>query len=141
MPAQEQAAKQPKRKILIVDDERDVVDYLELLFRDHGYQTLVATDGEAALDMMRSQHPDLVTLDISMPKASGTRFYRTAKTDPALSATPVVIVTAVTGYGGDPYGYEKFIRRSGAVPPPDGFFPKPIERDQLLTAVEKLLAS
>ncbi len=141
MPAPDQAAQGPARKILIVDDEQDVVDYLDMLFRDTGYETLIAGDGEAALEMLRSHKPDLVTLDISMPRASGTRFYRTVKNDPALSGVPVVIITAVTGYGGDPYGYEKFIRKSDAVPPPDGFFPKPIDRDQLLAAVEKLLSA
>ncbi len=141
MPAPDQAAQGPARKILIVDDEQDVVEYLDMLFRDSGYQTVVAGDGEAALELMRTQAPDLVTLDISMPRASGTRFYRAVKTDPALRSVPVVIVTAVTGYGGDPYGYEKFIRKSDAVPPPDGFFPKPIDRDALLAAVDRLLAA
>jgi CheY-like chemotaxis protein len=129
------------RKVLIVDDEPDVVSYLEMLLRDNGYETLVAGDGAEALDSVRRERPDLVTLDISMPKASGTRFYKEVKTDPALASTPVVIITAVTGYGGDKYAYERFISRRSLVPPPEGYFPKPIDREAFLAAVRKLLSS
>ena len=135
------AGEPPVKRVLIVDDEPDVVRYLEMLLRDSGYETLAAADGAEALELVRKERPDLVTLDISMPKASGTRFYKEIKTDPALAPIPVVIVTAVTGYGGDPYAYEKFISNRAMVPPPEGFFPKPIDRDAFLKAVDKLLAS
>jgi CheY-like chemotaxis protein len=134
-----QGKDEPKR-ILIVDDEPDVVSYLEMLFRDHGYDTRNAGDGQEALELVRRERPDLITLDVSMPEASGTRFYRELRGDPVLAGIPVVIVTAVTGYGGDPYGYEKFLSGRKIVPPPDGFFPKPIEPEQLLAAVAELLA-
>jgi CheY-like chemotaxis protein len=129
------------KRILIVDDEPDVVSYLEMLLRDHGYETRSAANGQEALDLVRRERPDLITLDVSMPEASGTRFYREIKADPALAGIPVVIVTAVTGYGGDRYGYEKFISGRKIVPPPDGFFPKPIEPDKLLLAIADLLAT
>ena len=128
------------KKVLIVDDEPSVVSYLEMLLQDSGYDTITAGDGSAALDMVRSEGPDLVTLDISMPKASGTRFYKEVRTDPDLKGVPVIIVTAVTGYGGDPHGYEKFISNRSMVPPPEGFFPKPIDREEFLATVNKLLA-
>ncbi|HKJ02839.1 MAG TPA: response regulator [Longimicrobiales bacterium] len=124
-----------------MDDEPDVASYLTMLLRDSGYETLSAADGAEALDLVRREHPDLVTLDISMPKASGTRFYKEVKTDPELAPIPVVIVTAVTGFGGDPYAYEKFISNRTLVPAPEAFFPKPIDRDAFLEKVKKLLAS
>jgi CheY-like chemotaxis protein len=129
-----------KKTILIVDDEPDVVSYLEMLLRDHGYDTVSASNGREAMELVRKMRPDLITLDISMPEASGTRFYKEIKTDPALASIAVVIVTAVTGYGGDPYGYEKFMRGRKIVPPPDGFFPKPIEPEKLLEVIRGLLA-
>jgi len=129
------------KKVLIVDDEPDVVSYLEMLLRDHGYETRSAANGQEALDLVRRERPDLVTLDVSMPEASGTRFYREIRGDARLAGIPVVIITAVTGYGGDPYGYEKFIRSRKMVPPPDGFFPKPIEPEKLLQAIADLLAT
>ena len=132
---------QPAKRILIVDDEPSVVSYLEMLFQDSGYETVTASDGAAALEMVRGEAPDLVTLDVSMPKASGTRFYKEVKTDPELNSIPVVIITGVTGYGGDERGYEKFISNRNLVPAPDGFFPKPVDREELLAKVEELLAS
>jgi len=128
------------KRVLIVDDEPDVVNYLEMLLRDNGYDTVSAMDGLTALDAFRRERPDLVTLDISMPEASGTRFYREMKTDPETASVPVIIVTAVTGYAGDKYGYEKFLSHSRLIPPPDGFFPKPIDRDELIARVNELLS-
>ncbi|MBT4497406.1 MAG: response regulator [Gemmatimonadetes bacterium] len=141
MSASTQAGTKPAKKVLIVDDEPDVAGYLEMLLRDSGYDTATVGDGAAALESVRKEPPDLVTLDISMPKASGTRFYKEVRTDPALASIPVIIVTAVTGYGGDAHGYEKFISSRSMVPPPEGFFPKPIDREEFLAAVEKLLIS
>jgi CheY-like chemotaxis protein len=129
------------KTILIVDDEPDVVSYLEMLLGDHGYETRSAANGQEAIELARRERPDLVTLDVSMPEASGTRFYREIRADPALAEVPVVIVTAVTGYGGDPYGYEKFLSSRKIVPPPDGFFPKPIEPEKLLQVIADLLAT
>jgi CheY-like chemotaxis protein len=129
------------KKILIVDDEPDVVSYLEMILQDNGYETLTAANGNEALKLLREQKPDLVTLDISMPEASGTRFYVELKKDPELSSTLVFIVTAVTGFGGDKYGYEKFISHRRLVPPPEGFFPKPIDRDEFIAAVKERLGA
>ncbi len=128
-----------KQTVLIIDDEPDVASYLEMVLRDSGYGTLTAADGNEGMDLVRRRKPDLVTLDISMPKASGTRFYKEIKTDAELASIPVLIVTAVTGYGGDPYGYEKFISSRRLVPPPEGFLPKPIDREEFLKTVAELL--
>ena len=127
------------KKILIVDDEPDIVSYLEMLLHDGGYETVTAGNGNEGIEKLKSEKPDLVTLDITMPESSGTRFYKMVKTDPQLAATPVIIVTAVTGYGGDPYGYKKFLGQMKIVPEPDGFFPKPIDREALLAKVNELL--
>jgi len=127
------------KKVLIVEDEADVVSYLEMLIGDAGFATVVARDGRQGMEMVHSEKPDLVTLDISMPEASGTRFYKEIKADPELASIPVVIITGVTGYAGDPYGYEKFIGGRGSVPPPDGFFPKPVDKERFLEALGKFL--
>ena len=127
------------KKILIVDDEPDVVSYLEMLLNDGGYETVTASNGREGMEGARRERPDLVTLDVSMPEASGTRFYKEFKQDPVLLDTPVVIVTAVVGLGGDPYGYEKFLTGRRIVPAPDGFFPKPIEPEKFLAAIDELL--
>jgi len=130
-----------RKTILIVDDEPDIVSYLEMILQDNGYATLVARDGNEALEAVRREKPDLVTLDISMPEASGTRFYKEVRTDPELKSIPIFIVTGVTGLGGDEHAYEKFISTRRLVPPPEGYFPKPIEREEFLKAVKEQLGS
>ena len=90
-----------KKKILIIDDERSVVTYLETLLEDNGYETVSAEDGRIGFEKAKSEKPDLVCLDITMPQESGIRFYRNLKDDPELGSTPVVVVTAVTGDADD----------------------------------------
>ena len=128
------------KKILIVDDEPDIVSYLEMILQDNGYETVTAVNGNEALEKVRADRPDLVTLDISMPEASGTRLYKEMKTDAELSGIPIIIVTGVTGMGGDKYAYENFISNRRLVPAPEGYFPKPIDRDAFISTVRELLA-
>jgi CheY-like chemotaxis protein len=132
---------QETKKILIVDDEPGVVAYLEMLLQDHGYETTSAANGEEAMAKARTERPDLITLDISMPETSGARFFRELREDSDLAVVPVVVVTAVTGYAGDPYGYLKFMQKQASIPEPEAFFPKPIEQDAFLETVRKLLSN
>jgi CheY-like chemotaxis protein len=129
-----------RKKILVLDDEPNVVAYLETLLQDNGYETISAGNGHEGMEKVRSEKPDLITLDISMPEESGVRFYRDLKADPALANIPVVIVTGVTGYGYKPEDFQKFISSRKHIPPPDGFVPKPIDRDELLKGVTSLLS-
>jgi CheY-like chemotaxis protein len=129
-----------RKKILVLDDEPNVVAYLETLLQDNGYDTVSAGDGREGMEKARSEKPDLITLDISMPEESGVRFYRELKEDPDLAEIRVVIVTGVTGYGYKPEDFQKFISSRKKIPPPDGFVPKPIERDELLREVTSLLS-
>ncbi len=136
------AESQPdKKRILVLDDEPHVVTYLETLLHDNGYETVSASDGKEGMEKVRSEEVDLVCLDISMPEQSGVRFYRNLKDDPELSAIPVVIVTAVTGYGGDPEPFKRFISTRKQVPPPEGFLSKPIDKQEFLDTIARLLSS
>ena len=130
-----------KKKVLVLDDEPHVVTYLETLLRDNGYETLCASNGKEGMEKIRSEKVDLVCLDISMPEQSGVRFYRNLKDDPKLSGIPVVIVTAVTGSGGDPEPFKNFISTRKQVPPPEGFLAKPIDKDEFLDMITKILSS
>ena len=131
---------QPK-KILVVDDEPNIVKYLESLLADNGYQTVSAANGNEALAMVESASPDLICLDITMPEKSGIRFYRELKDNPKHGAIPVIVVTAVTGYGKDPEPFREFLSTRSQVPPPEEFIAKPIERDSFLEAVARVLAA
>ena len=129
-----------KKKVLILDDEPNVRTYLETLLADNGYETVCAENGVEGMEKVKAGKPDLICLDISMPEQSGIRFYRDLKEDADLASIPVVVVTAVTGYAGDPYGYLKFMQKQANIPEPDGFFPKPIDKDAFLETVEKLVS-
>ena len=129
-----------RKKILVLDDEANVVTYLETLLQDNGYDTESASDGCEGMEKALKEKPDLITLDISMPEKSGVRFYRELKENPELAGVPVVIVTGVTGFGGKPEDFQKFISSRKHVPPPDGFVAKPIDRDELLEAVRNVLS-
>lgn len=127
------------KRILVVDDEEDVCTYLGRLFREHGYEVNFAADGNQAWEQIEKHKPDLVTLDLSMPEKSGVKFYREIKARPELSAVPVVMVTGVTGPGGNPADTERFYRTRHQAPPPEGFIAKPIDRDEMLAVVTRLI--
>jgi CheY-like chemotaxis protein len=128
-----------KKTILILDDEPHVVTYLSTLLEDNGYATECASNGIEGMEKIRANKPDLITLDITMPEQSGIRFYRNLRDNPEWNLIPVIVVTAVTGYGGDPEPFEKFLSTRKQVPPPQGFLSKPIDQKEFLELVQKLL--
>jgi CheY-like chemotaxis protein len=130
-----------KKKILVVDDEPDVVAYLTSLFEDNEYIVVSAMDGEEGMQKAKSEKPDLISLDISMPEKSGVRFYREIRDDPELKGVPIMIVTGVesTLDGGSGEDFKRFLSTRKQIPPPDGFVMKPIDGAELLGTVKKLL--
>jgi CheY-like chemotaxis protein len=128
-----------RRTILVVDDEPHVVAYLEMLLQDQGYATVSAADGREGMEKATEHTPDLICLDITMPEESGVRMYRNLKDDPQLAPIPVLVVTAVTGLGGDPEPFRNFLNTRKHIPAPEGFFSKPIEREKFLEKVAEVL--
>ena len=86
-------------RILIVDDNAVNLDILQARLAAHGYETLTARDGEAALAADREQLPDLILLDIMMPKLDGLEVCRRLKADDAFPFTPVIMTTARAASG------------------------------------------
>jgi CheY-like chemotaxis protein len=121
------------KKILVVDDEADVVTYLTSVLKDAGYETFEASNGEEAMEIVLREKPDLVTLDITMPEMTGVKAYRTMKEDEALKKIPVVIVTGVT------HDFKQFISTRTQVPPPEGYLEKPVQPEALLNEVRRLI--
>jgi CheY-like chemotaxis protein len=117
------------KKILIVDDEADPRNYLQALFAEAGYETAIATDGDEAMPKVKEFQPDLITLDIIMPRESGQKFYRQLCKDPEYKKIPVVILSGVTRYK------ELFSRDHATMPKPLAFVEKPIDKDELLKTV------
>ena len=82
------------KTVLVVDDEPNVRVYLAQILRDAGFQVQTANDGEEALEMIRGEPPDFISLDLVMPRKSGHKLLYELRKDRALSRIPVLIVTA-----------------------------------------------
>ena len=121
------------KTILIIDDEEDVRTYLETLFRNNGYETACAEDGERGLTVAREVKPDLVTLDILMPKQTGIMLYRQLRKDEQLAGVPIVVLTGLAQYRSF---YAQDFR---GTPPPDAFVEKPIDKEQFIETVKGLI--
>jgi CheY-like chemotaxis protein len=123
------------KTVLIVDDDRDFLRYLSLLFQDNGFETLTAADGHEAVELASARTPDLITLDISMPGKSGVSAYRDLKEDPDLGTVPVLLVTAVGK------SLSRFTNQFGDLPVPVRFVPKPLDVDLLWKSVREVLGA
>lgn len=111
------------KKILIVDDDPDIVKYLEEFFGDNGYETCSASDGSEAMPMVKKEKPDLITLDLDMPEEWGPRFYRKLVKEKEFKNMPVVVIS---GLAGNRYAIQKAV----------GSLTKPFDRDELLKIVK-----
>jgi two-component system, cell cycle response regulator DivK len=122
-----------KKKILIVDDEPDVLDWFSTLFEDNGYSTITARDGFEGFEKAESEIPDLITLDITMDKESGIKMYRKLHDSETLKNIPVIMITGV-----DPQ-FKQFIERRKQVDPPAAYFEKPIDEEAVLRKIKELI--
>jgi len=122
------------KKILIVDDEQDVLTYFEAVFQDNGFDTVSAEDGIEGFELAKSEKPDLIVLDITMPKQSGLKTYRQYKRQPALKNIPVIIVTAVND------SFKELLDELEDLEQPKGIFYKPIDPQELLKVVAGILS-
>lgn len=84
----------PKR-ILVIDDDKNIVDYLTTLFEDHGYNVGSALDAEKGLQAAQKDPPDLITLDLEMPGEWGPRFYRRMTKIDTLKNIPVIVISGL----------------------------------------------
>jgi DNA-binding response OmpR family regulator len=82
------------QRILVVDDDKSIVKVLTAYLEQSGYQVLPAYDGEMALHSLRRERPDLVILDLMMPKRDGWEVTRLVRADQSLAATPIILLTA-----------------------------------------------
>jgi DNA-binding response OmpR family regulator len=120
-------------KVLIVDDDREMVELIQLFLDNAGYQTITAVSGEAALDMASRELPDLILLDIMMPRIDGWEVFRSIRNDPQTKDIPVAFITART------QNIDKMIGLT--VMKADGYITKPFGKKELLEEVERILRS
>ncbi|PID40966.1 MAG: hypothetical protein CR984_00495 [Proteobacteria bacterium] len=127
------------KKVLVVDDDPDVRLFNTTVVEECGYTPIEAPNGEAGLKLVKKDPPDLVVLDVLMPKQSGIRLYHELKTDKTLKHIPVIILSgvakrtflrsqkALTAFGDQP------------VPEPENYLEKPVEPEELAREIKKKL--
>jgi len=116
--------------ILVVDDDQRNVRLVESILRTHGYTVLQAYDGDEALQIVQERPPDLLLLDVMMPKMSGFEVCRTLRARPETQLLPIIMVTALNALEDKVQGLEL-----GA----DDFLTKPINRSELIAKVRSIL--
>ena len=127
------------KRVLVVDDDPDVRLFTQTVLEENGYEPIMATNGEEGEEAVKNQSPDLVILDVLMPRESGIRLYRKIKTNKKLKDLPVIMLSGIaeksflrsqkvlTEFGGDP------------VPEPEAYLEKPVDGDVLAEKVKKVL--
>ena len=129
-----------KKKVLVVDDDPDVRLFSVTVLEENGYEALEATNGEEGMRLIQGQKPNLVILDVLMPRESGIRLYRHIKGDPKFANIPVIILSGITR--------KSFLRSQKAltefggaeVPEPEAYLEKPVEPEELAAAIRSVLA-
>ena len=117
-------------KVLIVDDNAQNLELLQAYLEELNCETVAACDGPEALDIVAKSPPDLILLDIMMPRMSGFEVCRRLKDDPKTSAIPIIMVTALNEFGDIERGVE-----SGT----DDFVSKPVNKLELVVRVKTML--
>jgi two-component system, OmpR family, phosphate regulon response regulator PhoB len=127
------------KKVLVVDDDPDIRMFSITVLEENGYTPIEATNGEEGMQLVKKEHPDLVILDVLMPRESGIRLYRQMKTDAKLKEIPIIILSGIT--------HKSFLRSQKAltefggaeVPEPKIYLEKPVEPEELAAAIKAAL--
>ena len=127
------------RKILIVDDEADILKYIGTLLEDHDYSAITTMDPFDAVDLAVKESPGLICLDIMMPKKSGLSLYKEIRTEDKLKDIPVIIISAFTSnsYGSEGINIRKFITDPD-IKEPDAYFEKPLNVEKFIEFVNSV---
>jgi CheY-like chemotaxis protein len=147
------------KQVLVVDDDPNTVKYLTVVLSEHGYDPVSAQNGAEGLERVRQSKPDLIVLDVMMPKKSGLVLFKQLKKDQELNDIPILMVTGVSAIIEDledhkeetfekPYdslreALKKAIhamRQDGLVKP-EMFVDKPIDPDSFIAKVQDLIGS
>jgi len=117
-------------KVLVVDDQVYILHILDFSLGAEGFDVITATDGEQALSRARAERPDLIVMDIMMPRLDGYETCRRLKSDPATKNIPVLLLTA--------RGREED-RKRGMEAGADDYMTKPFSPNKLITRVSEML--
>lgn len=119
-----------RKKILIVDTEKDLLRSMSLRLKRSGYNVAIATDGVSAISTVRTEQPDLILLEINLPAGDGFAVMRHISLIPQVAFTPIIVITAR-----DPVKTRKLALEAGA----QAFFQKPVDIAEVLDAIRNIL--
>jgi len=126
-----------RKKILIVDDEPEQIDFASTVLEENGYIPISAMNGVEGMEKVMTEKPDLILLDILMPERGGIGMYQELKHAEETKNIPVIIVTGVAR--GE--HFENFMMTQGQdIPAPQGYIEKPMDPDAVLKLVSDLLS-
>jgi CheY-like chemotaxis protein len=120
----------PKKRILIVEDQAMIVGMLKMRLEANNYEVITAADGQEGLEKARKENPDLIILDIMLPKLNGYKVCQLLKADPNYNEIPIIISSGRT-----PQEVGKVGKEVGA----DAYVSKPFEAEVLLSKIKELL--
>ncbi|MBU4198353.1 MAG: response regulator [Verrucomicrobia bacterium] len=121
----------PAKKILLIEDEPEFRMALRMRLEANGYEVIEAEDGVAGLDLARNRNPDLIILDIMLPKMDGYKVARLLKFDEKHRNIPIVMLTARS---------QQSDRETGMSVGGDAYMTKPFKPQEMLETIAKLLA-
>ena len=127
-----------RKKILIVDDELDIRIFLCNLLGNCGYDPIDAGDKDEGMQMAVKEKPDLIILDVTMPRESGIQMYRELKAHEDLKDVPVIMVSAIDKKTFSFYQKFQVTPRSKGIPDPGAYLEKPLEAEELIKLVRSL---
>jgi len=128
-----------ERKILVVDDEDDAMAFVTAILEEEGVEIVSARDGVAGLKAARTQRPDLIILDVQMPKKDGFTVFSELKQDEDTRQIPVIMLTAVSDRTGVSFSKADMGDFIGVEP--DGYVEKPVDPETLKATVRKVLGA
>jgi len=129
-----------EKHVLVVEDEPDYAALLSSILAGAGYSVQTAYNGEDALAEAHQRRPDVITLDIQMPRKSGALFYRTIKNEEEFRNTPVVVITGLTRNDTDMAHLIRSFLEPDHLPHPQAYIEKPVDGVKLLQTVARLLS-
>ena len=126
----------PRAKILVIDDDPDLVEALKIILETKSYGVVSAFDGEKGLEKVKEENPDLIILDLLLPKEDGAVLCRELKRNPRYTDIPILVLTAMA----EKLDPKVFPEHKISSLPADDYVEKPIRPQDLLVRVDKLLA-
>ncbi|UCG66913.1 MAG: response regulator [Deltaproteobacteria bacterium] len=124
-----------KTKVLVVDDEPDVVEMLKMVLENASYEVVSAFDGRRGIEKAKKEKPDVIVLDLMMPEMDGFEACKAMKHDPELKRVPILVLTAI----GQHISHTKYARDLGLGLESDDYIDKPVDPTVLLKRIATLL--